>query len=281
MTTVVIGAGTMRHPTFAPHEKRPNTCAPRLKEAATLLAEAEQRGCAIMCLPELFADPSQGTRMRRFAESEDGPVMTWLSQMAAKHRMALVTSVALRHCRKVANTGVIFDKCGKLVGQYRKVHLPSGECEKGTPGHIFPIFNLEGLKVGIQICYDLSFPEGCRLLALQGCDLVFWPNMWGGMPEEHDEIIMKARAIENQMSIVSAAFLLIGNDHFRTPKIFGRSCIIDYSGTILAEVGRRLGVAVAAFDLDELRANRRRRLQMFRQGRRPRIYRQLADWHNT
>ena len=277
MTTVVIGAGTMRHPTLAPHEKRPNTSAPRLKEAATLLAEAERRGCAVMCLPELFADPSQGTRMRRFAESEDGPVMTWLARMAAKHHMALVTSVALRHGRQVANTGVIFDRCGKLVGQYRKVHLPEGERDMGTPGQNFPIFKLEGLNVGMQICYDLEFSEGCRLLALQGCDIVFWPNMWGGMPEEHDEIIMKARAIENRMSIVSSAFLLSGNDNFRTPKIFGRSCIMDCSGTILAEVGRRLGVAAAALDLAELRENRRRRLQMFRQNRQPRIYRQLAE----
>lgn len=277
MTTIIVGTGMMRHPTLAPREKRPNTSAPRLKEAASLLADAKRRGCDVMCLPELFADPSQGMLMRRFAESKGGPVMMWLSRMAAKHSMALITSVALRHGGQVANTGVIFDRRGELVGQYPKVHLPDGERELGAPGQNFPVFHLAGLNVGMQICYDLEFPEGCRLLALQGCDIVFWPNMWGGMPEENEEVLMKARAIENQMCLVSSAFLLTGSSFFRVPKIHGRSCIIDWSGTILAEVGRRLGVAVAAFDLDELRENRQRRQRKLRQNRCPWLYRQLAD----
>jgi len=277
----------MQHPTLDEREKVPDSSAARLAEAARLVREAAWRGCDFLCLPELFADPSQGLKMREFAEPVGGPVMTWLARMAAKHRMALVTSVAIRRGRRVANTGVIFDKRGRLVGRYEKVHLPDGEREVGTPGRQFPAFKVaclpcrarhrqEGVRVGMQICHDLNFPEGCRILALKGADIVVWPNMWGGMPEEHTEVIMKARAIDNKLCLVSSAYLLTGSGFFRVPKIHGRTCIIDWTGTVVAETGRRLGVAVAALDLDELHANRLSREKAFQRERLPRLYGELA-----
>jgi len=265
MRRLTLGAAMMRHPTLDKDEVRPDTIGPRLKEADGLVQEAARRGCDILCLPELFADPSQGTEMASFAEDEGGPVTTWLSQTARARNMALVATLALRHERGITNTGVFYDKQGKLVGRYGKVHLPPGEREVSVPGDAFPVFDLEGVRVGMQTCYDLNFPEGCRILALKGADVVFWPNMWGGMPEAFTDVIMKARAMENQVHLVSSAFLLTGAGSFRAPKIHGRSCILDRSGAILAEVGLRLGVAVATVDLDAaslardatLRAHRR------------------------
>lgn len=249
MRTLTIGAAMMQHPTLGEGESRPDSIEPRLAEADSLLAEASQRSCDICCLPELFADPSQGTEMATWAEELGGPATSWLARMAREYCMTIVATVALRNGDRIANTGLSYNREGNLTGTYAKVHLPDGEASVGTPGDDFPVWDVEGITVGIQICYDLGFPEGCRILAVKGARIIFWPNMWGGMPEANTEVIMRARAMENAVLLVSSAYFLGGAPFFRVPKIHGRSCIVDQSGTILAEVGQRLGLAVATVDI--------------------------------
>lgn len=272
---VIIGTGMMQHATLDEKDVVPNSCEPRLREAGALVAEAAKRGCDFMGLPELFADPTHGLRMDQWAEIEGGPVTTWLARQAKKHRMVIVATVALRDSNTVANTGVIYDKRGRLVGCYPKVHLPDGEREIGTAGQDFPVFEVEGVRVGMQICYDLQFPEGCRILALRGAEVIFWPNMEGGMPEAQTEVVMRTRAIENGLYLVSSAYLLTGSGYFRVPKVHGRSCIIDWAGMIVAEVGLRLGVATALLDRRELQE--RRAQHPIRHGHRlPHLYTDLT-----
>ena len=279
MQTITLGTAMMRHPTLSEDEVLPDTIEPRIQEAEPLLAEAAARGCDFMCLPELFADPSQGTKMVEFAEEAGGPVATRLSQKAREHGMAIVSTIAQREGDRVFNAGLIHDKEGALVGCYRKVHLPPGECDVATPGDGFPVFEVGPLRIGMQICHDLYFPEGCRILAINGADLVFWPNMWGGMPEEHSDLIMKTRAIENGLCLISSAYLLSGDSFFRVPKIHGRSCIIDWSGSILAEVGRRLGIATATIDLAELSKQTEHRRNTLLRERLPSLYGEIAQAH--
>lgn len=254
MASIVLGAASMRHPLLDDSETLPNTIDPRLAEAQELVDEALSRGCELLCLPELFADPTQGTRMSDFAEPLGGPVTSWLADTAKATGMALATSVTLQREHGVTNTGVVYDEHGRLTGSYDKVHLPPGECDVATPGDDFPVFELHGIRIGMQICYDLEFPEGCRILAIKGAQIILWPNMWGGMPEERTEVILKARAMENGVCIVSAGFFLDGPRYFRAPKLYGRTCVVDPKGTILSEVGRRTGVAVASLPLDDLRS---------------------------
>ncbi len=250
MRKLTIGTGTMRHATLDPNDPVPASADARFQEAEGLVSEARRRGCDVLCLPELFADPSQGVKMNTWAEEIGGPATAWLARMARRHHMILVTSVALRDGSEIANTGVIYDRTGELAGAYRKVHLPAGERDVGAPGTDFPVFDVEGVRMGIQICYDLKFPEGCRILAVNGAEIIFWPTMWGGMPESHTDVLMRARAIENSVYLVASAFVLSGDSFFRVPKIHGRSCIIDRGGVVLAEVGCRTGVAVAAVEID-------------------------------
>ena len=250
MRRLMLGTAMMTHPKLDGKEPLPESSAPRLAEADRLVDEAARRGCDLLCLPELFADPTQGVQMRRFAEAPGGPVTTWLADRARTRRMALAASVALLRNGRTTNTGVVFDKSGRLAGSYDKVHLPPGEDRVAAAGVDFPVFEVEGARVGMQVCYDLAFPEGCRILALRGAELVLWPNMWGGMPEAFTDVIMKARAMENGLCLVSAGFVLCGDPDFRAAKVHGRSCIIDAAGVILAEVGCRAGVAVAAVDFD-------------------------------
>ena len=276
MTQLTIGTAMMQHPSFERNEVLPDTIEPRLDEASALIAEAARRGCDILCLPELFADPTQGTRMADFAETLGGPVTTWLAGKARAHDMALVATVTLRHERGITNTGVAYSKQGELVGQYGKVHLPPGERDVSVPGEEFTVFELEGATIGMQTCYDLNFPEGCRILALKGAEIIIWPNMWGGMPEGHTDILMRARAIENHVFFVSAAFVLPGDGSFLVRKLHGRSCILDWSGSVLAEVGRRLGVAVATIDLDEVRGGKPEVKHLLLRHRLPHLYAEIS-----
>ena len=82
MTRLTLGTAMMQHPTFEEGEVLPDSIEPRLAEAGPLIEDAAQQGCDILCLPELFADPKQGTEMDRFAEVPGGPVTTWLSEQA-------------------------------------------------------------------------------------------------------------------------------------------------------------------------------------------------------
>ena len=90
-----------------------------------------------------------------------------------------------------------------------------------------------------------------RSFAAKGADVIFWPNLWGGIPEDYTEVILRARAMENMLCLVSASSFLGGESSFRVPRMYPRSCIIDGHGTILAEVGRRVGLATTVIDLDE------------------------------
>ena len=277
MRKITLGAAAMRHPKLDGKEVLPDTIEPRIEEARALAREAARRGCDLLCLPELFADPTQGTQLARFAESPDGPINSWLSDTAKNLGMALAATVALRRGDRLTNTGVVYAKDGTLAGTYDKAHLPAGERDVASPGDGFPVFEVEGVKVGMQICYDLGFPEGCRILAVKGAELILWPNMWGGMPEQVTDVIMKARAIENQVCLVSSAFVLTGYSDFRAPKIHGRSCIIDPSGVVLAEVGVRTGVAVATLDLDAPSLDFVERCGARFPQRRPQLYGDLAN----
>ena len=276
MRKLVVGAAQMRHPTMDPGEALPDSAEPRIEEASALVETASGLGCDFLCLPELFADPTQGTRMADFAEEIGGPATGWLSRTAKERNMALAGTVTLRQGGRLTNTGVFYDKHGELAGTYGKVHLPPGEREASQPGDAFPVFEVEGVKVGMQICYDLNFPEGCRILALKGAEMVFWPNMWGGMPEDHTDVLMRARAMENLVFLVSSGFYLSTGRSFRDPKLYSRTCVVDWGGQVLAEVGRRTGVCAAVLDFDEPRGIQLERGTTFLGHRRPEVYGEIA-----
>ena len=276
MRKVRIGTASMLHPTFADGEVRHPSAEPLHRAAQAHIEEAARLGCDCLCLPELFASLNRSQGMADTAEPSDGPTGAFLSAAARQHSIMLVTTVLWRQEGKLFNTGVAYDKRGKLAGTYRKVHLPSGEELICAPGEGFPVFEAEGLRFGMQICYDLNFPEGCRCLALDGADVVFWPQMWGAMPENYTDVILRARAMENLMWIVSSGYFLGGDTSFRVPKMNGRSSIVGWDGTILAEVGPRLGVAAATLDLDEPHFSQASRQEMLHTHRMPRCYGRLT-----
>jgi len=137
---------------------------------------------------------------------------------------------------------VLIDREGKLIGRYRKVFLPRGEMVQLTPGHEFPVFTTDFGTVGMMICYDVYYTEPARQLAQRGAEIILLP-IWGG-----DEVLATARAIENQVFLVTS-----GYDY--------PTYIMDYNGKRIAEAPQRGTAAVATIDLNA-----------------PNFYQGITDW---
>jgi predicted amidohydrolase len=122
---------------------------------------------------------------------------------------------------------------GKLLGKYRKVTLPREEIDGGiTPGDSFPVFETDFGKIGIMICWDVYFPEPARMLALKGAEIILLP-IWGG-----DLTLAKARAIENQIYLVSSTYDM-------------KTGVFDKTGKLLVEGTKENPVAVIDVDLNQ------------------------------
>jgi predicted amidohydrolase len=139
-------------------------------------------------------------------EALPGPSSDLMSMMAKKYRMYVGGGI-VRQCDKadpVFNTALLYDREGKLVGMYDKVHPYSPENnEQGiTPGRKVPVFQTDFGKVGFAICYDIWFPDVCELLALKGAEIVLFPNA-GHQPE-----VLYARSMDNCVRIVNSAWNL-------------------------------------------------------------------------
>lgn len=228
----------------------------RLSEAAVYLDEAMRIGSDFVCLPESFAhhEWAEFTMHEHAEELGNGPVSSFLSEWAKKGKMNVVAATPILFGGKPYNTAVLFDRSGDPVAYYRKVHLADGDEGEGRymkAGDRLDVFEIEGITVGFQICYDLNFPEGCRTLALKGAELIFWPTMWDIEPTGYALHILKARAMENLLTIVAAAYADFppgnppGSNAARTVKT---SAIVDWSGFALASTGISPGIASAYVD---------------------------------
>ncbi|MFI5496883.1 carbon-nitrogen hydrolase family protein [Actinoplanes sp. NPDC051859] len=157
------------------------------------------------------------------------------------------------------NTSLIFNPAGELVETYRKIHLYDVEIpgrvsyqESRTvaPGDRTAVAEVAGVPVGLSICYDLRFPELYRQLAIAGAKVLVVPAafmMHTG--RDHWEVLLRARAIENQCYVVATGQY---GDHEPGRTCFGRSMIIDPWGTVLAQASDSVGIAVADLDMDRL-----------------------------
>lgn len=271
----IIATAQMQHPSLEGNEKRPTTSKPLFDEVSGYIKQAALFKSDFICLPEIFANLNRSQKVKDTAEALDGKIMSFLQKQSKKYSIGIITTVYIRECNDIVNMGVAFNANGNLIGKYNKVHLAPGEEIKA--GTSFPVFEMQGIRLGMQICYDLNFPEGCRCIALQDADIVFWPNLWGGMPESYTDVIMRARAMENQIFLVSSAMFFGGSAYFRAPKIFGRSCIVSRDGVILAEVGHRTGIAVAEVDFDAEHCRHAECHKVMLKDRKPETYKILTD----
>ena len=165
-----------------------------LERAIGKIREAAARGAQIICLPELFHGEyfcrTEDDQLFNLAEPVPGPVTDALSQVAREARVALVVSVFERRAPGVYhNTCAVLDADGSFLGKYRKMHIPDDPLyyEKFyfTPGDLgFPNFDTKYARIGAQICWDQWYPEGSRITALAGAQVIFYPTSIGWHPGE-------------------------------------------------------------------------------------------------
>lgn len=238
-----------------------------LNRIAYWVGEAAKRGAQIAVLPENFA--SFGTNNpRAVAEREeaDGIIRGSLSQLAATHGIAIVGGTLPRVCdsegkahpQKVYAASHCYNERGQMIGRYDKAHLfdaavadaqaTYSESSQYVAGDKLGVIPWEPCPFGVAICYDLRFPEYFRYLADQHLAMTAVPAAFTEVTgRAHWQVLLRARAIENQMFIVAANQ---GGTHDAKRVTYGHSCIIDPWGNVLDEIPSGEGLAIAPIDLD-------------------------------
>ncbi len=251
-----------------------------LERADRLVREAAARGAALVVLPEKWTVLGTREQMAAGAQTLDGEAISWARSTAAQLGIDLVAGSLFEHveeAEKGFNTSVHVGPDGEIQSVYRKIHLFDVEvdgavyAESSTedPGDEIVVTELaNGLKLGMSVCYDLRFPELYRILALRDAELLTVPAAFT-LPttRDHWEVLVRARAIENQCFVIAAN--QIGN-HPGGLRSGGRSLIVDPWGLVLATAPDTECAIVADLDFDNLRDIRRRLPSVAR--RRPEAY---------
>ncbi|MBD1588210.1 nitrilase-related carbon-nitrogen hydrolase [Pseudomonas typographi] len=203
--------------------------------------------CDMVVFPELalcgYADPAA---IRRLAEPAAGPTLLALAQQARRRGQALVFGYAERSGERLFNAAQVIDGRGEVLANYRKVHLWGGhETELFAPGQQLQRFELDGLRFGLLVCYDLDFPEASRALAVAGIDVLLCLSATTVGYEVVPQALVPARAYENNCF---AVFANRGEVHGPFACV-GQSRIVRPDGHVLAGVAGA-GAAVVQASLD-------------------------------
>jgi beta-ureidopropionase len=253
-----------------------------------LIAQAAKKRTQILCLQEIFFGPyfcaEQNVRWYPLAEPiPDGPSVRWAQKLARKHKMVIILPIYEVDLPGVYfNTAAVIDADGKYLGKYRKHHIP--HCHPGfwekfyfTPGDTgYPVFQTRFAKVGVYICYDRHFPEGARVLGLNGAEIVFNPSATvAGLSEYLWELEQPAHAVANGYFI--GAINRVGHEHpWDIGEFYGKSYFCNPRGKIMARASRDKDEALVA-DLDLDMIQQVRSTWQFYRDRRPDSYAALGQ----
>lgn len=237
-----------------------------LDHAISLISKAAKKGAQIVCLPELFTTPyfaqhsHDKKHAKAFAQPIPGPTTRALSSAAKEHGIVLIGgSIYEKDGSKLFNTSPVFAPSGKLLGIYRKIHIPHDENffeqDYFAPGNLgFRSFSTKFGKLSPLICYDQWFPEAARSAALMGAQMVFYPTAIGtvkgisqaeGNWQEAWENVMRGHAIANGMIV--AAVNRCGTEGKMS--FWGGSFVCDAFGKTLARAGGGEEVLIVKVDL--------------------------------
>jgi predicted amidohydrolase len=243
-----------------------------LSRAGALVAEAAGRGAKVVLLPENFAFMGEEADKRRFAEDLDaagakGPIQAALARMATAHDLWVVAGGLPEKSPDPArpfNTCAVIAPDGQLSTRYRKIHLFDVDLADGSryheSGSTFAgdkavVTDVAGIGLGLSVCYDVRFPELYRALSAAGAEALDVPAAFTLVTgKDHWHVLLRARAIEAQAYVIAAAQW---GRHPRGRQTFGKSCIIDPWGEVIAQASEGEGVITAWLDpsyLEQVRA---------------------------
>ncbi|WP_442601040.1 carbon-nitrogen family hydrolase [Paenibacillus sp. KN14-4R] len=223
----------------------------------------------VIVIPEMWNTGYALDRVHELADRNGEETKALLSHFAREHQVHIIGgSVADKRGEDVYNTIYVFDREGQVTSDYSKTHLfrLMDEHEYLASGDRVGSFTLDGVPAGMMICYDIRFPELSRKLALSGAKILFVPAQWPHPRLHHWRTLLMARAIENQMYVVSCN--RVGTSG--TTDFFGHSMVIDPWGEVIAEGGEEQELIQAQIDLD-LVEQVRHKIPVFGD-RRPQLY---------
>jgi len=266
--------------------------ATNLQTALARVAEAARRGAQIVCLPELFRSlyfcQTEDHANFKLAEPVPGPTTAALAALARKLRLVIVGSLfEKRRAGVYHNTAVVIDQAGRLIGKYRKMHIPDDPLyyEKFyfTPGDLgFQSVHTPHAEIGTLVCWDQWYPEAARLTALKGAQIIFYPTAIGWHQSEKKEFGKKQHdawvTIQRSHAIANGCFVAAANrvGTEGTVEFWGGSFVCDPFGEIIAQAGHgREEVLLAKCDVDLVEQTRQH--WPFLRDRRIDAYHQITD----
>ncbi len=259
-----------------------------LKKHLPLIDKAGEAGVQILSLQEIFTTPyfcpSQDIKWYETAEAvPDGPTVKLMQEYAKKYAMVIVVPIYEEAMPGVYyNTAAVIDADGTYLGKYRKNHIPHvlpGFFEKFyfKPGNLgYPVFQTRYAKVGVYICYDRHFPEGARLLGLNGAEVVFNPSATvAGLSQYLWKLEQPAHAAAN--GFFMGCINRVGTEApWNIGRFYGSSYFVNPKGQIIAEASEDNDeLVVADIDLDEIKTVRD--TWQFYRDRRPETYGNMTE----
>ncbi len=241
--------------------------AKNLEAATRLIHQAAEAGCHFVGLPENFSWLGPEAERAENAEALDGATLSTLAELARSLKISLLAGSILELGApggRVYNTSVLFGPDGARLGVYRKLHLFDVEVGDGqtyresaavAPGTEVVVADSPLGKVGLSVCYDLRFPELYRRHAEAGAVLLTVPAAFTLMTgKDHWEVLLRARAIENQAYVLAPAQQ---GRHPRDRLTWGHAMVVDPWGLVTARASEGEGLAMAELDLEYLAKVRR------------------------
>lgn len=226
-----------------------------LRRADELVRRAADNGANFVLLPEKFNLLGNTKDYFAGAEPLDGPTITWAAELAAELNIDLVAGSIVEKIEgadKLANTCVHLGPDGTTQAVYRKIHMFDvevggqvyRESDHEDRGEEIVSSSAAGHNVGLTVCYDLRFPELYRILAIRGAEIVTVPAAFTYVTgEAHWELLLRARAVENQVFVVAANQF---GFHDGDRRSYGNSMIIDPWGEVLVRASDDAEAAIAA-----------------------------------
>lgn len=231
--------------------------AANLAAAEAFVREAAGAGAGLVALPENFAFLRREGVAIPCAQGLDGEIVGRLRALARELRIWILGGSfpeARPGERRVGNTSVLVDDAGEVTAVYRKIHLfdvdlrgqgggAYAESDTIAPGEAVVVADTPAGRLGLSICYDLRFPELYREHARRGARLLAVPSAFTPQTgKDHWEVLLRARAIENQAFVLAPAQC---GSHSETRSSHGRSMIVDPWGVVIAQAGDRPCAIVA------------------------------------
>ncbi len=220
-----------------------------LKTAIDGIHSLASDGADIIVLPEMFSSGFDYENLIKHSE-ETPKVLTKLQQTAQQNNVIIAGSMPEVENKNIFNTLYLIEKNGKVTASYRKVHLfsPTGEDKYFINGTKPIVCKTSAGNIGLMICYDLRFPELCRRLTDDGADIIIISAQWPELRVEHWDILIRARAIENQVFIAAANRCGKSSDL----KFPGHSQVISPWGKEIVKANGNFKLLAAELNLSEI-----------------------------